>query len=135
MSERGISVDAMRRIDRLAGVPLCFLATLAVKLRDLVWRKPPRPMRRILFIELSEMGSTILADPALRKARDRAGAALYFVIFAQNADSLAFTGTIERRNVFTIRSGSVWLLALDTLAFLRWTRRNGIDTVVDLELF
>ena len=135
MSGTGISVDAMRRIDRLAGVPLCFLATLAVRLRDLVRRKPPRPMRRILFIELSEMGSTILADPALRKARDRAGAELYFVIFAQNADSLAFTGTIERRNVFTIRSGSLWHLALDTLAFLKWTRRNGIDTVVDLELF
>src|SRR5579859_3471390 len=134
MSGTGISVDAMRRIDRLAGVPLCFLATLAVKLRDLV-RRTPRPIRRILFIELSEMGSTILADPALRKARDRTGAELYFVIFVQNADSLAFTGTIERRNVFTIRSGSLWLLAFDTLAFLRWTRRNGIDTVVDLELF
>ena len=135
MSESGISVDAMRRIDRLAGVPLCFLATLVLRLADLVRRKPPRPIRRILFIELSEMGSTILADPALRKARDRAGAELYFVIFAQNADSLAFTGTIERRNVFTIRSGSLWGLALDTLAFLWWTRRNGIDTVVDLELF
>ena len=125
----------MRRIDRLAGVPLCFLATLAVKLRDLVRRGSPRPMRRILFIELSEMGSTILADPALRKARDRTGAELYFVIFAQNADSLAFTGTIERCNVFTIGTGSLWRLALDTLAFLLWTRRNGIDTVVDLELF
>jgi ADP-heptose:LPS heptosyltransferase len=135
MSGSGISVDAMRRIDRLAGVPLCFLATLALRIRDALWRKPPRPLRRILFIELSEMGSTILADPALRKARDRAGAELYFVIFAQNADSLAFTGTIERRNVFTIRSGSLWHLGLDTLAFLRWTRRNGIDTVVDLELF
>jgi ADP-heptose:LPS heptosyltransferase len=135
MSGTGISVDAMRRIDRLAGVPLCFLATLLVKLRDFVWRKPPRPIRRILFIELSEMGSTILADPAMRKARERAGAELYFAIFAQNADSLAFTGTIERRNVFTIRSDSLWRLALDTLSFLIWTRRNGIDTVVDLELF
>ena len=135
MSGSGISVDAMRRIDRLVGVPLCFLATLLVRLRDLFRRKPPRPIRRILFIELSEMGSTILADPALRKARDRASAELYFVIFAQNADSLAFTGTIERRNVFTIRSGSLWGLAFDTLAFLRWARRNGIDTVVDLELF
>jgi ADP-heptose:LPS heptosyltransferase len=134
MSGTGISVDAMRRIDRLAGVPLCFLATLIVKLRDLL-RHQRRPIRRILFIELSEMGSTILADPALRKARERAGAELYFAIFSQNADSLAFTGTIEQRNVFTIRSDSLWRLAFDTLSFLLWTRRNGIDTVVDLELF
>jgi ADP-heptose:LPS heptosyltransferase len=134
MSGTGISVDAMRRIDRLAGVPLCFLATLVVKLRDLL-RRRQRPIRRILFVELSEMGSTILADPALRKARERTGAELYFAIFAHNADSLAFTGTIERRNVFTIRSDSLWRLAFDTLAFLVWTRRNGIDTVIDLELF
>src|ERR1700739_4173377 len=95
MSGTGISVDAMRRIDRLAGVPLCFLATLVVKLRDLLRGKSPRPIRRILFIELSEMGSTILADPALRKARERAGAELYFAIFAQNAYSLGFTVSIE----------------------------------------
>src|ERR1700758_1922856 len=135
MSESGIGIDAMRRIDRLAGVPLCFLATLAVKLRDLVWRRPPRPIRRILFIELSEMGSTVLADPALRKARERTGAEIYFAIFAKNAGSLAITGTITPANVFTVRTNSLWALAVDTAAFLIWTRRTGIDTVIDLELF
>lgn len=135
MSGTGISVDAMRRIDRLAGVPLCFLATALLRLAGLLRRQPPRPIKRILFIELSEMGSTILADPAMRKARDRTGAEIFFVIFAHNADSLTFTGTVERRNVFTIATGSLWRLALDTMAFLLWTRRNGIDTVVDLELF
>ena len=135
MSESGISVDAMRRIDRLAGVPLCFLATFIVKLRDLLRRKPSRPIRRILFIELSEMGSTVLADPALRKARERTGAELYFAIFAKNADSLAITGTIVPANVFTVRTNSLWALAVDTLALLIWARRSGIDTVIDLELF
>ena len=96
---------------------------------------PPRPMRRILFIELSEMGSTILADPAMRKARARLDAELYFVIFALNAGSLDLTGTISRANIFCIRITSLWHFALDTLAFLLWTRRNRIDTVVDLELF
>jgi ADP-heptose:LPS heptosyltransferase len=92
-------------------------------------------MRRILFIELSEMGSTILADPAMRKARDAASAEIYFAIFAQNAESLAITGTVARSHVFTIDASSLWRLARDTLRFLRWTRRNGIDTVIDLELF
>jgi len=125
----------MRRIDRAVGVPLCFLATGFLKIWWRLRRGPPRPIRRILFIELSEMGSVILADPAIRKARERIGAENYFVIFAQNADSLAITGTIERRNVFTIETSSLWRLAMDTLAFLIWTRRNAIDTVVDLELF
>jgi ADP-heptose:LPS heptosyltransferase len=100
-----------------------------------LWRRPPRPTRRIFFIELSEKGSTILADPAMRKARDRTGAEIYFVIFAQNAESLAIAGTVAESNVFTIATTSLWRLAIDTLAFLLWTRRNAIDTVVDLELF
>ncbi len=81
------------------------------------------------------MGSTILADPAMRKARECTGAEVYFVIFAQNAQSLALTGTIARRNVRTIRTTSFWRLVVDTLTFLVWARRNAIDTVVDFELF
>jgi len=131
----GLSVDTMRRIDRWAGVPLCALSTILLKLWWRVRPKAPRPVRRVLFIELSEMGSTLLADPAMRKARDRLGAELYFVIFAQNADSLALAGTVPRGNVFRIRSGSLWHLVADVLAFLRWTRRNAIDAAVDLELF
>jgi len=130
-----LNVDSMRRIDRLAGVPLCALATALLEIWW--WLRPirPLPVRRILFIELSEMGSTILADPAMRKARARLNAELYFVIFTQNAGSLDLTRTISRENVFCIRNTSLWDLALDTLKFLLWTRRNQIDTVVDLELF
>jgi ADP-heptose:LPS heptosyltransferase len=135
MSETGISVDSMRRIDRLVGAPLCALASGFLKVWWRMRPKPLRPIRRILFIELSEMGSTVLADPALRKARDRTGAEIYFAIFAKNAGSLAITGTIAPGNVFTIRTDSLWRLAVDALGFLLWTRRNRIDTVVDLELF
>jgi len=76
-----------------------------------------------------------LADPAMHKARARLNAELYFVIFAQNAESLDLAETISRANVFCIRNTSLWHLALDTLTFLLWTRHNRIDTVVDLELF
>jgi ADP-heptose:LPS heptosyltransferase len=87
----------------------------------------------VLFVELSEMGSTILAQPAMRKARERTE--LFFVIFARNAGSLDLTGEFPAANVFTIRDTGLFHLAFDTLAFLAWTRRNDIDTVVDLELF
>jgi ADP-heptose:LPS heptosyltransferase len=125
----------MRRIDRWAGIPLCALATAGLKIWW--WLRPmsPRPVRRILFIELSEMGSTILADPAMRKAGARLNAEIYFAIFSQNAGSLDLAGTVSRPNVFCIRTTSLWNFALDTLRFLLWTRRNRIDTVVDLELF
>ena len=127
-------IDTMRRIDRWVGVPLCAAATLLVRLRD--WLRPmARPLRRVLFVELSEMGTTILAEPAMRKARTELSAELFFVIFKRNAGSLDLLGTFPRENVFTISDKSLFALARDTLGFLRWCRRKDIDTVVDLELF
>jgi ADP-heptose:LPS heptosyltransferase len=135
MTGTGISTESMRRIDRWAGVPLCALATVVLKLWWCFSSRPPRPVQRVLFVELSEMGSTILADPAMRKVRERSGAELFFVIFTDNAGSLDLTTTIPPGNVFTISSRSLWRLAIDTLMFLAWTRRNAIDAVVDFELF
>jgi ADP-heptose:LPS heptosyltransferase len=128
-------VDTMRRIDRQAGVPLCAIATLLVRLRDALRARTARPVRRVLFVELSEMGSTVLASPAMRKARAQLSAELFFVIFKRNVGSLQLVGTISPDNIFTISDGSIFMLARDTLAFLLWARRKGIDTVVDLELF
>jgi ADP-heptose:LPS heptosyltransferase len=130
-----MKIDTMRRIDRWAGVPLCLLATLLLRLSCRLRPPPSRVLRRILFIELSEMGSTILADPALRKARDRLHAELHFVIFATNLASLHLLRTVPEANIFAIRGDSFRHLAVDTLRFLRWARRRGIDTVVDLEPF
>ena len=130
-----MNIDTMRRIDRLAGVPLCAVATLLVRIRDWLHARSVRPARRILFIELSEMGSTVLASPAMRKARAQLSAELYFVIFTRNVGSLQLVGAIAPDNIFTISDASIFTLARDTLAFLWWTRRKGIDTVVDLELF
>ncbi len=130
-----MNIDTMRRIDRLAGVPLCAIATLLIRLRDWLHARTVRPVRRVLFVELSEMGSTVLASPAMRKARAQLSAELYFVIFKRNVGSLQLVGTVSPDNIFTISDASILTLARDTLAFLLWTRRNGIDTVVDLELF
>jgi len=127
-----MKVDTMRAIDRWVGVPLCFALTLA---RQLVRRTQAKAPHRILFIELSEMGSTILADPAMRKAQRLFGAELFFVIFKGRAASLEFLGTVPRANVATIREDGFFALALDTLRFLIWIRRQKIDTVIDLELF
>src|SRR5580704_16382923 len=130
-----MNIDTMRRIDRLAGVPLCAVATLLVRIRDWLHARSVRPARRLLFIELSEMGSTLLASPAMRKAATQLAAELHFVIFTRNVGSLQLVGMVPPGNIFTISDASLFALARDTLAFLIWTRRKGIDTVVDLELF
>lgn len=130
-----MKVDTMRRIDRLAGVPLCAVATAMLWVASLFRRAEPKSVRRVLMIELSEMGTTILAAPAMKKAREELGAELYFAIFRKNVGSLELLGTFPPANVFTIRDASIATLLVDTLKFLIWTRKNSIDTVIDLELF
>lgn len=130
-----MNVDTMRRIDHHAGIPLCFVVSGLLRLWRLLLPRRPVAPRRVLFIELSEMGSTILADPAMRRLRDRHGAELFFVIFAGNVASLRLLDTVPPDNVFTIRASGLGPLMVDTLRFLRWTRARGIDTVIDLELF
>lgn len=129
-----MKVDTMRKIDHLAGVPLCFLTTLLMKLLSVFSFKKSSLVKNVLLIELSEMGSAILVDPAMRKLKNK-GASLYFVIFKKNAPSLHLLGTVPKENIFTLRDDGLFNLAFDTLAFLFWTRKNKIDTVIDLELF
>jgi ADP-heptose:LPS heptosyltransferase len=130
-----MKIDTMRRIDRLAGVPLCWLATVLLGAWRRVRRRPVRPVRRVLFIELSEMGSAVLADPAMRRARARLGAELHFAIFEANAASLDLLDTVPRANIFRIRDDTLGHLVVDSVRFWRWARRRGIDTVIDLEAF
>ena len=129
-----MKVDTMRRIDHLAGVPLCFLVTLLTKTLSIFSFRKSNKVKNVLLIELSEMGSAILVDPAMRKLKGK-GASLYFVIFKKNAPSLHLLGTVPKENIFTIREDSLGSLIIDTLSFLLWTRKNKIDTVIDLELF
>ena len=130
-----MQIDTMRRIDRWAGIPLTWLLTLLLRLRDAIKGCKTPPPRHILLLELSEMGSTILADPAMRKLRDSLPCQLYFTIFRKNRASLDLLATVPAANVFTLREDNLFLLLLDTLRFLFWTRRHRIDTVIDLELF
>ena len=134
-----MNIDLMRKVDYFAGVPLCALATPFVKLASLfsshVSKQNSLTPRKVLFIELSEMGSAILVDPAMRKMQTAANAELFFVIFKGNAASLRLLNTVPVANVFTIRENNLWNLAIDSLRFLFWTRKNKIDTAIDLELF
>ena len=132
-----ISVNTMRAIDHWVGVPLCAVASPLVVLLDGVkniFSRGTDAPRKLLFIELSEMGSAILVDPAMRNAQAR-GAELFFLIFKSNRASLTLLNTVKPENIFTIDSSSLGGLIKDTIAFLLIARKHRIDTVIDLELF
>ena len=132
-----ISVNTMRAIDHWVGVPLCAIASPLVALMDSIkniFSRSPEVPKKLLFIELSEMGSAILVDPAMRNAQAR-GAELFFLIFKSNRASLTLLNTVKSENIFTIDSSSLGGLIKDTLRFLIVARHHRIDTVIDLELF
>ena len=132
-----ISVNTMRAIDHWVGVPLCAIASPIVALIDgikNIFSRGPEQPKKLLFIELSEMGSAILVDPAMRNAQAR-GAELFFLIFKSNRASLTLLNTVKPENIFTIDSSSLGGLIKDTLRFLVLARTHRIDTVIDLELF
>jgi ADP-heptose:LPS heptosyltransferase len=133
-----MKLATMRRVDYWVGVPLCFLLTLLV--RALAWgrggERADGAPRKILFIELSEMGSTIIASAMIRRVQERWRDAEHcFCIFKKNAASLRLLGLFREENIFTIRDDSLAHMAADVLGFMRFCRRERIDTVIDLELF
>ncbi len=130
-----MNVDTMRNIDHYAGVPLTFLGTIIKK--TIEFFKPPKKIKpkNVLLIELSEMGSAIIVDPAMRKLQANIEGELFFVIFSKNKVSLQLLGTVKEENIFTIDESSIPNLALSAINFLKWCRKNKIDSVIDLELF
>jgi ADP-heptose:LPS heptosyltransferase len=129
----------MRRIDLWAGVPLCFLVTVADRILKAIGLKGrghgQRP-KNILFIQLAEMGTMVVSLPALRKTRELfPDATLHFLCFGQVRSSLEMLNVIDTRHIYTIDSRSLGSLVRDTLRIRSVARRAGIDTVINLETF
>ncbi|HJV93843.1 MAG TPA: glycosyltransferase family 9 protein [Azonexus sp.] len=122
----------MRRLDKWLGVPLCWL--LSVLSFPFVLTAGAAPSRRILCIELAEMGCMVLADPAL-KALCAQAEYVAFLTFGASRDGLELTRRVDREDVFTLRTDNLWSLLTDCGRFVLWARRRGFDTVVDFELF
>lgn len=132
-----MNVNTMRKVDQWAGIPLCFIISpfcwLADLFRSAKTNKPD--VTNTLFIELSEMGSALIADPAMRKLKRESNAELYFVIFKKNYKSLEILNTIKAENIFKMNADNFFSLIADVFRFLIWCRKKKIATVIDLELF
>ena len=137
MSSPGTLATAkLQKIDRLLGVPACWLFT---KLRALAGRQAPPagpPAGRLLFVKLAEQGSTVLAHGAIKRAVAMVGREnVYFVVFQENRFILDLLDLLPRENVFTIQAASLGSLVTSTWTVLRRIRRLRFDAAVDLEFF
>jgi ADP-heptose:LPS heptosyltransferase len=133
-----LNPDLMRAIDYWVGIPLVFLLTLLSRVQRFIGLagSPAGRPRNILFIQLAEMGTMVVAYPALRKARElHPDATLHFLCFGQIQSSVEMLEIIPSENIITVNAQSALSLARDTLRFLRQARRRRIDTVINLEAF
>jgi len=131
-----VRVKTVRKIDYWVGIPICFFISLwHLFLGKLIFVKKKTP-RKILFIELSEMGSAILSYSALHQAQKQFDKAeLFFLIFESNVESVNVLNIIPPQNIITIRNKTFFGFAVSSLAALRQTYKIKIDTVIDMELF
>ena len=131
-------IALIRKIDLWLGIPLCWLLTMFEKLRSLFPRRSSLSAcpKNILFIELSEMGSAIIAYSALQKTKELyPDANLFFLIFDENQESVHLTNVLPKEHVLTIRHKSSIHFLSDTLCVVWKMRRIPIDTTIDMELF
>jgi len=126
----------IRWLDRNLGRLLCFLLTLHRRLFDLVRAAPPKTPRKILFLKLIEQGSSVLACPALQRAIDLVGREhVYFMVFAKNRPILDILDVVPQANILEVESVGFAAFIQSVIAGLRRARKEGIDTVVDMECF
>ncbi len=136
-----MNVDLMRKIDRGIGVPVCWFfsgTNRAAKIFRKPLKKPinPEDVKKILFIQISEMGSTIMAYESIQYVREKyPNAKVYYLIFNEMADSIRMLNIIPEENIITIRGKSLTEFVFDTLKAIRKLRREKIDVAFDLELF
>jgi ADP-heptose:LPS heptosyltransferase len=126
------------KLDRYAGIPLCFLLTGFDRIRNFVASKSSASQipKKILFLKLTEQGASVLAHSAIKRAGDIVGREnVYFCVFRENRPILDIMGIIAPENIFEIRQESLAGFCLDMFKFLFKMRTLRIDTVIDMEFF
>ncbi len=130
-----MKLSTLRKIDYYAGVPLCFLLDIfSIFLAP--FRKKTRKLKNILFIELSEAGSLIIAYSAIKRLKKTCpDANLYFMVFKRHTDGLQLLDIIDEDKVLAVRDDNMLNFIIDIIAGVRkiWSAR--IDSVIDMELF
>ena len=130
-----MNVDMMRKVDYYVGIPLAFIGTILDKGFNIFRSSKIVKPKNVLLIELSEMGSAIIVDPAMRKLKANIEGELFFVIFSKNKISLDLLGTVKSENIYMLDESSIGSLIVSAFKFIFWCRKMKIDSTIDLELF
>src|SRR5712692_1937904 len=130
-------VDTLRFLDRYIGISLCWIFTLARWLARVAGRsRSLPPPHKVLIIKLSEMGSTVLAYPALAELKKRRPEVeLFILVFKQNAAIVEILDLTPASNIITVDYRSAGRLLISGLQAVRRLLRERIDTAIDMDFF
>ena len=85
-----MNIAFQRKVDRRLGAAICRLLSLLPVRRAAA---PREPVRRVLVILLSEMGSLVLAYPMFQRIRERfPDADIHCLLFEKNREVLDILG-------------------------------------------
>lgn len=92
--------------------------------------------RDVLVIKLTEMGSTVLALPALRELRSAwPNARLHFLVFRGSRAILDTMGITENERIIEVDENSTWSLIASGFKALRVARKIRPAVVLDFDFF
>ena len=130
-----VNVDAIRRVDRFVGTPLCWALTVCRWIARLAGTTSPPP-RRVLVIKLTEMGSTVLAYPALRALQKAIpDVEIHFLVFENNRAILDALNMTPPSRIFSVSVKSPLGTLADAWKAVRHLQRLHIDTTLDFDFF
>src|SRR3989344_2543740 len=122
-----------RLVERYVGALVCFAFSLFS-----VFRRAPKDasIKRILLIELVEMGAAVMAYSSLLYIKKKLPDAELFVLcLASKKESWLLLDIIPKKNVYVLDDRSVLTLLPSIVRQVRSLSRRKIDLIIDLELF
>lgn len=131
-----MNVDFMIILDRFVGVPICWFLSQVYKIERIFQKNKEIPIKKILFLKPSEMGTSVMVYPTIKRANEIfPGVEVYFLVFEENLEILKVLDMVKEENILVVRTSSFFLFIKDVIATLLRLRRERIDATIDLEFF
>jgi ADP-heptose:LPS heptosyltransferase len=121
----------LRLLDRYIGTLLCWM---------LSWFRGVRPYnpsaKKILLIELFEMGASIMIIPTIRHIlKERPEAQIYVLTSKGNRNSWDLSGLIDPERIICLDGKNLWSFGASALRAIFAIRAIGVDLAIDFEKF
>lgn len=92
--------------------------------------------KKILFIEMSEMGSLVLSYSLFKKTKEcYPEANFYFLTFKETRNAVDVLDYFLKENIITIDNKNIFNFLSSSISAIRKLRKEKIDMVLDMELF